>query len=173
MQASSLMVRMALGRSARRSWIMAGVRNVLLAFGWRTVRIALMTATGVTNRTGSYDRSNESHDWKRRAEWLMRASGCPYTTYVPDDSTTTSPMNIICSSFRLQGDTRQAGNSSDGVISRRQIAEVLVSSLTSDEALRKTPRTGCDQGTGFAEFDPDPNGSVDGVRDLPNQPFED
>jgi hypothetical protein len=38
----------------------------------------------------------------------------------------------------LQGDTRQAGDSSDGVIARRQIAEVLVSSLGSDHALRKT-----------------------------------
>ncbi|MFL6448032.1 MAG: hypothetical protein ACJ746_10130 [Bryobacteraceae bacterium] len=38
----------------------------------------------------------------------------------------------------LQGDTRHAGNPSDGVIARRQIAQVLVASLTSEAALRKT-----------------------------------
>jgi hypothetical protein len=38
----------------------------------------------------------------------------------------------------LQGDTRQAGNSSDGVIARSQIAEALVRSLVSDQALSKT-----------------------------------
>jgi uncharacterized protein YbjT (DUF2867 family) len=60
-----------------------GVRNLLLAIGSHTVRIALMTAIGVTNRTGSYNRSTESHDWKRRAERLVRASGCPYTIVRP------------------------------------------------------------------------------------------
>ncbi len=53
-----------------------GVRNVLAALGSRTARIALMTSIGVTNRTGSYNRSTESHDWKRRAERLVRASSC-------------------------------------------------------------------------------------------------
>jgi uncharacterized protein YbjT (DUF2867 family) len=60
-----------------------GVRNVLAALGSRKVRIALMTAIGVTNRTGSYNRSTESHDWKRRAERLVRVSGCPYTIVRP------------------------------------------------------------------------------------------
>ncbi|MGB8260184.1 MAG: NAD(P)H-binding protein [Terracidiphilus sp.] len=36
-----------------------GVRNVLLALGAKQVRIALMTSIGVTNRTGSYNRSTE------------------------------------------------------------------------------------------------------------------
>ena len=60
-----------------------GVRNVLAALGSRTARIALMTSIGVTNRTGSYNRSTESHDWKRRAERLVRASGLPYTIVRP------------------------------------------------------------------------------------------
>jgi hypothetical protein len=38
----------------------------------------------------------------------------------------------------LQGDTRTSGSPSDGVIARRQIAEVLVSSLVSEDAIRKT-----------------------------------
>jgi uncharacterized protein YbjT (DUF2867 family) len=80
----------------------------------------------------------------------------------------------------LQGDTRQSGNSSDGVIARRQIAEVLVSSLTSDEALRKTFELVATKGQAqedlnalFAALDSDSNSSLDGVRDMPNQPLED
>jgi uncharacterized protein YbjT (DUF2867 family) len=60
-----------------------GVRNVLTALVSQRPHIALMTAIGVTNRTGSYNRSTESHDWKRRAERLVRASGCPYTIVRP------------------------------------------------------------------------------------------
>ena len=60
-----------------------GVRNVLRALGSRKARIALMTSIGVTNRTGSYNRSTESHDWKRRSERLVRARGLPYTIVRP------------------------------------------------------------------------------------------
>src|SRR3954467_12982955 len=45
-----------------------GVRNVLQVMGSRTIRVALMTAIGVTNRTGSYNRTTQAHDWKRRSE---------------------------------------------------------------------------------------------------------
>ncbi len=155
-----------------------GVRNVLAALGSRKARIALMTAIGVTNRVGSYNRSTESHDWKRRAERLVRASGCSYTIVRPGwfDYNKADEHRLIF----LQGDTRQAGNSSDGVIARRQIAEVLVSSLTSDEALRKTFELVAATGPAqkdldalFAALDPDSNNSLDGVRDMPNQPLED
>lgn len=37
-----------------------GVRNILGALGSRTARIALMTAIGVTNREGAYNRSTET-----------------------------------------------------------------------------------------------------------------
>jgi uncharacterized protein YbjT (DUF2867 family) len=53
-----------------------GVRNVLVALGGRKVRIALMTAIGVTDQRGA-------HDWKRRGERLVRASGLPYTIVRP------------------------------------------------------------------------------------------
>jgi uncharacterized protein YbjT (DUF2867 family) len=154
-----------------------GVRNVLVALGSRKARIALMTAIGVTNRTGSYNRSTESHDWKRRAERLVRASGCPYTIVRPGwfDYNKADEHKLVF----LQGDTRQAGNSSDGVIARRQIAEVLVSSLTSDEALRKTFELVATKGPAqedlnplFAALDPDSKDGLDGVRDMPNQPLE-
>ena len=113
-----------------------GVRNVLTALGSRKARIAMMTAIGITNRTGSYNRSTESHDWKRRAERLVRSSGLPYTIVRPGwfDYNKADEHHLVF----LQGDMRQAGNSSDGVIARSQIAEVLVHSLTSDQALRKT-----------------------------------
>ena len=154
-----------------------GVRNVLEALGSLKPRIALMTAIGVTNRTGSYNRSTESHDWKRRAERLVRASGCPYTIVRPGwfDYNKADEHNLVF----LQGDTRQAGDSSDGVIARRQIAEVLVSSLNSDEALRKTFELVATRGPAqkdlnalFAALDPDPADGIDGVRDMPNQPLE-
>jgi hypothetical protein len=80
----------------------------------------------------------------------------------------------------LQGDTRQAGDSSDGVIARNQIAEVLVGSLSSDQALRKTFELVATKGPAqknlddlFAALDPDLESGFDGVRDMPNQPLED
>ena len=137
-----------------------------------------MTSIGVTNRTGSYNRSTESHDWKRRSERLVRASGLPYTIVRPGwfDYNGPNEHQLVL----LQGDTRQAGNSSDGVIARRQIAEVLVRSLTSDHALRKTFELIATAGPApadfdslFASLDADPQDALDGIRDTANQPLED
>src|SRR5271156_2224253 len=113
-----------------------GVRNVLRALGSQGPRIALMTAIGVTNRTGSYNRSTESHDWKRRAERLVRASGLPYTIVRPGwfDENEPAQHRLVL----LQGDRRQSGTPSDGVVARQQIAEVLVQSLRSRNAVGKT-----------------------------------
>ena len=113
-----------------------GVRNVLRALGSRMARIALMTSIGVTNRTGSYNCATEAHDWKRRSERLVRASRLPYTIVRPGwfDYNRPDQHRLVL----LQGDKRQAGDPSDGVVARRQIAEVLVHSLTSDHATRKT-----------------------------------
>jgi len=155
-----------------------GVRNVLRALGSRKARIALMTSIGVTNRTGSYNRSTEAHDWKRRSERLVRASGLPYTIVRPGwfDYNGPNEHQLVF----LQGDTRQAGNSSDGVIARRQIADVLVRSLSPDQALRKTFELVATTGPApedfdalFALLDSDPRGSLDGVRDMANMPLED
>ena len=60
-----------------------GVRNILRTLGPQKPRIALMTSIGVTNREGFHNRSTESHDWKRRAERLVRGSGLPYTIVRP------------------------------------------------------------------------------------------
>jgi NAD(P)H-binding len=133
---------------------------------------------GVTDRAGSYNQSTEAHDWKRRSERLVRASGLPYTIVRPGlfDYNGPNEHQLVF----LQGDTRQAGNSSDGVIARRQIAEVLVRSLSSDEALRKTFELIATAGPATTDFDAlfaplaaDPPNALDGVRDIANQPLED
>jgi uncharacterized protein YbjT (DUF2867 family) len=155
-----------------------GVRNVLNALRSRTARIALMTSIGVTNRTGAYNRSTKAHDWKRRSERLVRASGMPYTIVRPGwfDYNGPDEHRLVL----LQGDTRQAGDPSDGVIARRQIAEVLVHSLSSAGAVRKTfelvavagPATD-DFDALFAALDEDARDAIDGVRDTANMPVED
>jgi uncharacterized protein YbjT (DUF2867 family) len=155
-----------------------GVRNVLNALGSRTARIALMTSIGVTNRAGAYNRSTEAHDWKRRSERLVRASGMPYTIVRPGwfDYNGPDEYRLVL----LQGDTRLAGDPSDGVVARRQIAEVLVRSLGSDQALRKTFELVATTGQASEDFDAlfapleeDTRGALDGVHDVPNMPLDD
>lgn len=121
------------GKAGAESVDYGGVRNVLNVLGSRTARIALMTSIGITNRTGRYNQTTEAHDWKRRSERLVRASGLPYTIVRPGwfDYNRPDEQRLVF----LQGDTWQAGDSSDGVIARRQIAEVLAHTLA---ALRNT-----------------------------------
>ncbi|MEX0153759.1 SDR family oxidoreductase [Microbacterium sp. LMI1-1-1.1] len=151
-----------------------GVRNILTAIGSRPVRIALMTAIGVTVRDGSYNRSSKAHDWKRRAERLVRASGHPYTIVRPGWFDYNDPDQHKL--HFLQGDTRRAGNSSDGVIARTQIADVLVASLTSPSADRKTFELVAERGPAQADLEPlfaalTPDTPLDGPGDLDNQPL--
>ena len=153
-----------------------GVRNVLRALGNRTVRIALMTAIGVTNRTGTYNRTTEAHDWKRRSERLVRVSGLPYTIVRPGWFDYNRPDQHRLT--LLQGDTHQAGDASDGVVARRQIAEVLVHSLISSRATRKTFELVAVTGPApkdfealFAPLEPDQLGALDGAHDMANMPL--
>jgi len=166
-----------LGKAGAETVDYGGVRNILNALGSQKPRIALMTSIGVTNRDGSYNRSTESHDWKRRAERLVRASGLSYTIVRPGWFDYNSPNQHKL--LFLQGDLRQAGDPSDGVIARRQIAQVLVHSLSSEAALRKTFELVAVTGPAQENFDPllaaldaDPTDALDGVRDTPNQPLE-
>ncbi|MCI0142639.1 SDR family oxidoreductase [Arthrobacter bambusae] len=106
------------------------VRNTLLALDGRPARLALMTAVGTT------DRATEGHDWKRRAERLVRASGNPYTIVRPGWFDYNAP-DERCIVMR-QGDTQSTASPADGVIARDQIARVLVDSLRSDAADHKT-----------------------------------
>jgi uncharacterized protein YbjT (DUF2867 family) len=142
------------------------VRNVLQALGGRRVRIALMTSIGVTKRGGT-------HDWKRRSERLVRASGNPYTIVRPGwfDYNDDGQFEITL----LQGDTRLAGSPADGVIARHLIARVLVDSLDSEAADHLTVELVAEHGPAqddlepvFARLDKDWPGLVDGVRDQNN-----
>jgi uncharacterized protein YbjT (DUF2867 family) len=150
-----------------------GVRNILTALGDRPAFIVLMTSIGVTNRTGSYNQATQVHDWKRRSERLVRASGRPYTIVRPGWFDYNAPDQLQL--LALQGDTRQAGNSSEGVIARRQIAQVLVASLSSAAAPRKTFELVAEHGPAptdldplFTTLQPDALGSLDGVQDVAN-----
>ncbi len=153
-----------------------GVRNVLVALHGRQARIALMTAIGVTNRSGAYNRSTEAHDWKRRSERLLRSSGLPYTIVRPGwfDCNAANQHRLVL----LQGDTRHAGDPSDGVVARAQIAQVLVYSLTSDRSTRKTFELVAERGPAnedfdvlFAVLDPDTSRELDAVRDTASLPL--
>lgn len=150
------------------------VRNVLAALDSRPaharpVRIALMTAIGVTKHT-------TGHDWKRRGERLVRASGRPYTIVRPGWFDYNEPDQLRIE--MLQGDRRWASDPSDGVVSRAQIAQVLVASLTSAAANRKTLELVAEQGSPpvdlealFAALTPDPVDALDGVLDRDNMPL--
>ena len=155
-----------------------GVRNVLIALGAQPARIALMTSIGVTNRTSAYNRATEAHDWKRRSERLVRVSGHPYTIVRPGwfDYNQPDELRLVL----LQGDTRHAGDPSDGAVARRQIAQVLVRSLGSDAAVRKTFELVAERGPAPENFDAlfapaaaDPPGSLDGAHDVKNMPLTD
>ncbi len=144
------------------------VRNVLSVLKSRA-RIALMTAIGVTKHT-------PGHDWKRRGERLVRASGLPYTIVRPGwfDYNTADQHRLVM----LQGDTRWAGDPSDGVIARAQIAQVLVAALTSDATTRKTLELIAENGSAQADLDPlfaalqaDPADALDAVLDRDNMPL--
>ena len=145
-----------------------GVRNLLLALDGRKVRIALMTTIGVTDRKGA-------HDWKRRGERLVRASGLPYTIVRPGwfDYNGLGDAKLLM----LQGDRRQTGTPVDGAVSRRQLAQVLVRSLTSEAARNKTFELVAVAGPAqqvlepvFAALAADQPGSPDGPQDAPNMP---
>jgi uncharacterized protein YbjT (DUF2867 family) len=147
-----------------------GVRNVLEALGGRQVRIALMTAIAVTDRRGA-------HDWKRRAERLVRASGMPYSIVRPGwfDYNQPDQHRLIA----LQGDRRQSGTPRDGAVAREQLAEVLVKSLRSPNAVRKTFELVAETGpepndleTVFSNTDADDQDALDGAHDMPNMPLE-
>lgn len=154
-----------------------GVRNVLAALGSQHPRIALMTAIGVTDREGAYNRRTAAHDWKRRGERLVRASGLPYTIVRPGWFDYNSPDEHHLE--LLQGDRRHAGDPSDGVVARRQIAQVLVRSLASDQALNKTFELVATNGPAqkdldalFAPLGADAPGALDAALDSPNMPLD-
>lgn len=144
------------------------VRNVITVLDGRRLRIALMTAIGVTGRS-------TGHDWKRRGERLVRASGNAYTIVRPGwfDYNTEDQLEVTM----LQGDTRRAGSPADGSIARRQIARVLVAALTCDDADHRTFELVAEHGPEQHDLGPlfaalEPDTTIDGVHDQPNLPLE-
>ncbi|MFF2052943.1 SDR family oxidoreductase [Leifsonia sp. NPDC058194] len=144
----------------------AGVANILDALGDRRVRIALMTAVGTTRPGVPYAA------WKRRGEALVRASGNDYTIVRPGwfDYNDAGQRRIVM----LQGDLHQSGTPADGVIARDEIARVLVDSLSSPDAVRKTFELSAETGEEQRDLDPvfaslaaDADGSLEGALDAP------
>lgn len=147
-----------------------GVRNVLFALNGRSVRVAMMSAVGVTRPIAADRRNVEARGWKRRGEQLLRASGMPYTIVRPGwfDYNAADQHRMV---FR-QGDRQQTGTPKDGVIARQQIAEVLIASLSSAAANRKTFELVAERGPGQTDLEPlfsaleaDAAGALDGPRD--------
>jgi uncharacterized protein YbjT (DUF2867 family) len=146
------------------------VRNVLAALKGRAARIALMTTIGVTDRKGA-------HDWKRRGERLVRASGLPHTIVRPGwfDMNADDQRRLVM----LQGDRRQSGTPRDGVIARDQLAQVLVWSLRSQTAAGKTFELVAERGPATEDLDAvasalhaDVANALDGVEDANNMPLQ-
>lgn len=144
-----------------------GVKNVLAALGTHRPRIALMTSIYVT-------RLGEGHDevigWKRRNEWLVRASGAPYTIVRPSwfDRAAATDNRLVFE----QGDT------GDGGIRRDQLARVLVQSLLADTAIGKTLEAFAQPGDAPTDWSAlfgalDPDTGLDGAHDATRVPLED
>lgn len=151
------------------------VKNVLSAphGPWR---IALMTTIGVTYPEIGYNQSSQVCDWKRRSERLVRTSGLPYTIVRPGwfDFVSDDERAVLFE----QGDRRHSGTSADGGVARRQIAEVLVASLYTDDAAYKTlelfaapGEPAGDLAPAFATLDADLPGSANGAHDRDSQPM--
>lgn len=146
------------------------VRNVLQVLQ-EPARIALMTSIYMT-------KPSPEHNWKRSSERLVRASGLPYTIVRPGwfDYNEADELKLLL----LQGDTHWAGDPSDGGISRAQIAQVLIASLTSEAALGKTLELFAEPGPAPDDLDPlfdaleaDMSERIDGIRDRDSLPLAD
>ncbi len=91
------------------------------------------------------------------------------------------PQQNVDSLFRVakfQGDRRHAGTPEDSVISREQIAQVLVTALSNDAAKNKTFELVAERGEAqqdltllFAELRNDNPQKNDGVFDIDNMPL--
>ncbi|MER5805422.1 SDR family oxidoreductase [Streptomyces mirabilis] len=152
-----------------------GVRDVLGLVGGRETRIVLMSAVGVTARTGMYNTAHLA-DWKRRAERLVRASDQPYTILRPGwfDANGPDEQQLVM----RQGDRYHAGSPSDGAVARQRIAQVLVAAIASQAAVGKTFELVAEPGPATRDLEPlfaalpaDPSG-LDGVGDAANMPLE-
>ena len=155
----------------------AGVRDLLQLLAGRDVRIVLMSAVGVTARSGLYNTSQLA-EWKRRAERLVRFSGQPYTIMRPGwfDANGPDEHRLVL----RQGDRHHAGDPGDGAVAREQIAQVLVAALSSPEAAGRTLELVAEQGPATEDLEPllavlpaDPPDGLDAPGDVRNMPLDD
>lgn len=100
------------------------------------MRIALMTSFGVTATEQPQNQELGILDLKRRSERLVRKSGHDYTIVRPGwfDYNAADERSIVF----LQADPLRSGTPEAGRIARDRIARVLVESLTTPEANKKT-----------------------------------
>ncbi len=138
--------------------------------------LVFMSAVSVTAREMAYNKQCGICDWKRRAERLIRATSLPYTIVRPGwfDCNSESELKLI---FR-QGDRFGSGTPADGVVSRAQIAEVLVKALFNAKAQSTTFELVAVSGPATTDFDAyfndipkDILGSEDAPDDRHNQPL--
>ncbi|GJH40043.1 NAD-dependent dehydratase [Capnocytophaga sp. HP1101] len=150
-----------------------GVYNILKALNGKKAYISLMTSIGVTARRGN-DPEGSRGDWKRRGERLVRASGNPYTIVRPGwfDYNKADELKLVL----RQDDSHLTGSPKDGVISRRQLAEVLVRSAVTPSAKNKTVELVAEKGAKTTDlealFKPTlADKGIDGPLDKDNMPF--
>ncbi len=137
--------------------------------------LVLMSAVSVTARQLSYNKQTGICDWKRRAERLIRATSLPYTIVRPGwfDCNSESEQKL---EWR-QGDRFGTGTPADGVVSRKQIAQVLVKSLFNSKTQATTFELVAKFGPATENFDEffegipkDVKGAEDAPEDRHNQP---
>lgn len=152
------------------------VKLVLTAVSGRKVRIALMTSFGVTAPEQPQNQNLGILDLKRRSERLLRVSGHDYTIVRPGwfDSNADDERSIVF----LQGDKLRSGRPEAGRIARDEIARVLVESLDTPSANKKTLELIAEPGTEqedltllFDRLLPDVAGSSDGALDPDTLPI--
>jgi uncharacterized protein YbjT (DUF2867 family) len=144
-----------------------GVANTLNALKGRRPRIALMTSINVTRTdNGAYQ---GLLDWKRRSERLVRLSGAPCTIVRPSWFSPGAGKHLVIE----QGDT------GSGAVSREDVAEVLIRSLLTDEAMGKTFELYATAGEAttdwaglFGTAIADTAGALDGAKDTENLPLD-
>ncbi len=141
-----------------------GVVSVLDALGDRRLRIALLSSINVTRAdNGAYQ---SLLDWKRRGERLVRAFGAPYTVVRPGWFGGSGVQRPVL---------RQGDASGSGAVSRETVAEVLVRSLLSDEAVGRTFELFSESGPAPSDWDAlfaavDADAGLEGAHDAPTLP---
>lgn len=152
------------------------VKTLLEVLKGRKLRIALMTSFGVTAPEQPQNQELGILDLKRRSERLVRRSGHDYTIVRPGwfDYNADDERSIVF----LQGDPLRSGRPEAGRIARDEIARVLVDSLLTAEANRKTLELIAEKGSEqddltpqFARLLPDDPGAIDGILDPDTLPL--